>query len=285
MPTVRKGRFFRTVMFAGLLTAVAVGAEARSGADDVCVLSNALGRVEVSLTGARILSWRTAAGEELLFMPAQATSVGSEWSHGGIPLCWPWFGRRDGVIHGFVRTKRFAVVRRTADGVLLRYALAAGEEPSFPHEAEVEVEVLLKDRLSLVLRTRNTGGTPFSFTCGVHPYLAVTDYGRLTFGGVEAEPFACVDGMDKAFARRPDGVVSVVDKVSGLSLVQSVTGNSHVIVWTPGTVEPANRNLRPADMTKFIGFGPAFSKAAGAIDLKSGESHALSVLFSLTRRK
>ena len=244
-----------------------------------CVISNALGRVEVSLKGARVMSWRDATGVELLFMPEKESSEGAEWSHGGIPLCWPWFGRRDGLIHGFIRTKRFTVVRRNEDGVLLRYSLSEREEPSFPHAAEIEVEIKLSKRLSVVLRTRNQGKEPFDFTCGIHPYVAVTDYRCLTFTGVDTTTFDCVCGMDKAFPRSCEGRFGVTDKASKRTLLMSAVGNSHVILWSPGTAEPANRNLRPEDMVKFIGYGPAITKVAGAIHLSPGMMHELAMNF------
>lgn len=246
----------------------------------VSVISNEYGLVVVSLEGARIMSWQDRTGRELLFMPDKKTSDGQDWSHGGISICWPWFGRQAGVIHGFIRTKRFSVRHQTSDSVSLRYSLSVNEEPSFPHAADLDVDIQLKDTLSIIMRTRNTGKETFAYTCGVHPYFAVTDYRGLSFDGVDAKPFACVDGMDKAFSCITDGPFSVTDKVLKQTFSMRADGNSHVIVWTPGTVEPANRNLKPDDMTKFIGFGPAFTKSAGAVVLKPGESHELSLRVS-----
>ena len=248
---------------------------------DICVLSNAQCRVEVALTGARITSWRDDKGRERLFMPEKPLSGGAEWSHGGIPLCWPWFGRKDGVIHGFIRNKRFSVVRRAADELLLRYSLSADEEPSFPHKADIDVEIRLKDGLSVVLRTHNTGDAPFGFTCGIHPYFAVSDYGKLLFGGVENAPFACVHGMDKAFPRPSNGSFRMTDGVLRQTLSLHASGNSHIILWSPGTVEPCNRNLKPEDMTKFVGYGPAHTKAAQPLVLSPDATHEISLKMAL----
>lgn len=247
----------------------------------ICVLSNTQNRVEVELTGARIVSWRDDKGQERLFMPEKKLSDGGEWSHGGIPLCWPWFGRKDGAIHGFVRNKRFLVVRRTADELLLRYSLAAEEEPSFPHKVDIDVEIRLRDGLSVALRTHNTGAESFDLACGIHPYFAVSDYGKLIFDGVEQAPFACVHGMDKAFPRSSSGDFRMTDEVLKQTLSLHSSGNSHIILWSPGTVEPCNRNLRQEDMTRFVGYGPALIKAAGTLVLQPGEVHTMSLQMSL----
>ena len=188
-----------------------------SGAD-ICVLSNAQCRVEVELTGARIVSWRDGKGQERLFVPEKKLSDGGEWSHGGVPLCWPWFGRKDGMIHGFIRNKRFSVVRRTADELLLRYSLESKEEPSFPY---------------------------------------------------------------KAFPRPSNGSYRMTDEGLRQMLSLHSSGNSHIILWSPGTVEPCNRNLRPEDMPKFVGCGPAFIKSGGTLVLQSGEAHTISLQMSL----
>jgi D-hexose-6-phosphate mutarotase len=75
------------------------------------------GRAVIDLQGGRILSWKTPSGAELLFMPRRTESAGGDWSHGGISLCWPWFGKkgdRPSSIHGFARNRRFEVRRREA---------------------------------------------------------------------------------------------------------------------------------------------------------------------------
>lgn len=273
---------FVRILFVAVAFSAMVGAKA-SEVLDSCVISNCSGRAEISLVGARVMSWRDAMGKELLFMPVKKSSDGAEWSHGGIPLCWPWFGRKEGVIHGFVRTKRFSVVKQGEDDVRLRYVLAEGEEPAFPHAATIEVDLRLAKGLSIALRICNAGVRPFDFTCGIHPYFAVTDYAGLSFYGVDNAPFDCVDGMDKAFSRSSDGCFCLADKASLRTLSLKATGNSHVIVWTPGNVEPPNRNLKREDMARFIGFGPAVTKAAGPIILLPGKTYEMKFDVSVAR--
>ena len=79
------------------------------------------GRAVVDLQGGRILSWKTPSGAELLFMPRRPESAGGDWSHGGISICWPWFGKkgdRPSSIHGFAATAglRFGGERRPRPG-------------------------------------------------------------------------------------------------------------------------------------------------------------------------
>ena len=54
------------------------------------VLTNLSGTVSVDLDGGRVVSY-VSHGEEQLWMPEPPQSAPG-WRHGGIPLCWPWFG-------------------------------------------------------------------------------------------------------------------------------------------------------------------------------------------------
>ena len=72
------------------------GSVCRSQEDgmDMMVLSNKYGSVTVSLMGAQIRSYRPAGmKEDVLFAPKTMAIDGTKHVHGGIPVCWPWFGR------------------------------------------------------------------------------------------------------------------------------------------------------------------------------------------------
>ena len=139
------------------------------------------GSAIIDLQGGRVLSWKTTTGTELLFMPRQTESPDGDWSHGGISVCWPWFGKKGDTassIHGFARNRRFAVRRRgSIEGggsfVTLGLTLAAGENPDFPFAAELELTFRMTDRFEVMMRTTNTGDKPFSFSEGIQPYFAV----------------------------------------------------------------------------------------------------------------
>ena len=56
------------------------------------------GSAIIDLQGGRVLSWKTTTGTELLFMPRQTESPDGDWSHGGISVCWPWFGKKGNTV-------------------------------------------------------------------------------------------------------------------------------------------------------------------------------------------
>ena len=245
-------------------------------------VSGAAGCAVIDLHGGRILSWKAATGGELLFMPRRTESPDGDWSHGGISVCWPWFGKKGdkaSAIHGFARNRQFAVRRRgSLEGggsfVTLGLALAAGENPDFPFAADLELTFRMTDRLEVAMRTANTGDKPFSFSEGIQPYFAVSRYGAVTLRGVKEADFAAVNGMDAAFPRRGDDF-ALIDAGFKRGFRMNARGNTGVVVWSPGNVEPHNRNLEAGDTERFIGLGPSCRTKEGALSLAPGQSHEL----------
>ena len=245
-----------------------------------CVeIEGTAGRAVIDLQGGRLLSWKTASGTELLFMPRQPDSPNGDWSHGGISICWPWFGKKGPAassIHGFARNRRLTVRRRDPAGnaVTLGLFLAAGEDPDFPYAADLELTLRMTDRLEMTMRTTNKGDKPFTFTEGIQPYFAVSRYDDVVLRGVKKENFAAENGMDAAFPRLGDEV-ALSDRGFGRELRATLRGNTGVVVWSPGNVEPHNRNLEAGDTERFIGLGPSCRTKEGALSLAPGASHEL----------
>ena len=265
------------------------GCKSTKAAGDAIVLEGRAGRVTIDVKGGRVLSWKTPAGEELLFMPRRTVSPDGDWSHGGISICWPWFGKKGSAassIHGFARNRRFTVKGRrvAADGasVTLGYSQEAGAEPGFPHAADLELTVKVGTGLELTLRTTNTGKESFELTNGFQPYFAVSGYKNVTLHGVKKESFAAVDGMDAAFPRLADRF-ALVDAGFGREIDAFASGNSGLVVWSPGNVEPHNRNLDAGDTERFIGLGPSNRAKEGPIMLAPGASHKLEFAMKIAR--
>ena len=67
----------------------------------------------VETRGARIMSFRPAGGEEVVWQNDPVQTDEPKWAHGGIPVCWPWFGVNGKVdIHGTAWREEFKVVSR-----------------------------------------------------------------------------------------------------------------------------------------------------------------------------
>ena len=144
-------------------------------ADDSAILTLETERASavVSLAGGRVLSFKTS-GEEVLWSPKSWNHKGDKWCHGGIPICWPWFGSSGPSTnaHGFAWRSAFEVRSRksspTRSELVLGLKPDAATRKEWPHVFDLEYSIILTDTLKLVLKTRNTDSKPFILTAGFH---------------------------------------------------------------------------------------------------------------------
>ena len=173
---------------------------------DMMVLSNRYGSVTLSLMGAQIRSYRPAGmKEDILFAPKSMVIDGTKHVHGGIPVCWPWFGRNGepgSVSHGFARTSLFEVRGRTEadDATTLVLGLRPTDETRkvWPYDFDLEYTIRLGATLDLFLRTKNTDARPVKITEGLHPYWRVSDRRRVRVDGLDGCPYCFADVSEVA---------------------------------------------------------------------------------------
>ena len=125
-------------------------------------LTNEFGTVDVDTFGANILSYVPAGGREMFFRQSEDYRT-NQWYHGGVPVCWPWFGRigkGDENIHGYAWKKQFSVKSRSDSAVTLE--LKTGF-------ADLEYTIRLGAALELELKTFNGSDCDFPMGVAFHP--------------------------------------------------------------------------------------------------------------------
>ena len=241
-----------------------VGDEERNGV----ACEGECGRMCVRYDGATVTSWKPEAlkGGEVFFMPANAP-WGKE-VHGGLPICWPWFGKEGKPKHGLARYLKWRLVRRIGkDGV----ELEAGSTPEtmkvWPHpfRLRVSVSVAGPDALALKFTETNVGRTAYESAFGVHPYFAVVD--------------ACAVALDGRRLPKPwvieefaaDGRAHRLEDVAGKrAYTVSASGCDTWYAWNPGVERtPLCETLGPDEWRRFYCLEPFMRKAQ---PLAPGES-------------
>ena len=260
---------------------------------------------EISRVGARVMSFRVR-GEELLFAPREWKHGGGSFSSGGIPICWPWFGKsgpEGSKGHGFAHSLVFEVKSRTETNVVLCARSSADTKSIWPYDFGLEYTIALDgDVLSLRLETVNLSSEPFLLTEGFHPYFLVGDRDKVVVKGVDGRLFcdarsstvfdaawkgdlAVTDAFDHVFAS-PDGEYSVVDASRGHTIKISAKGNRRLVVWNPGDARPADATPVPGalgdgDWRHFVCVEPATLWRDQGFILKPGERHSFSARISV----
>lgn len=223
------------------------------------VLTNKYGAAEVALMGANTLSYRPTGHSPVIFRPARRDYNRGESFHGGIPVCWPQFGRLaiPGMAqHGFARVMPFEVKATEYSDEMTEATLvlrsSAATRSLWPHDFELAVKVTVSMKLNIALTVTNAGSEPFDFSCGLHPYLMVRDRDGVVVKGLDGVPFhdaeAKADGVqtgDLAMTCPKDHIFSlpaaprhefaVLDPGLRRAVAVASAGNDMVVVWNPGT--------------------------------------------------
>ena len=237
----------------------------------------------IATSGARVISFR-CRGNEVLWQPAEWLLPGGKGSHGGIFICWPWFGAdgpKSHARHGFAREQAFTVREKEDNRLILGLVANDRTRKIFPYEFDLELGFLLTSRLSVSVRTRNTGKVPFDFGGGFHPYLAVGNRDDAVVRGLPWEgDFRVTAACDRLFSGKgAPGSYEIVDAVLSRRIVLMPRGTNRVIVWNPGRIGDDAKKpgaIGPDGWRHFVCVEPALM-GDGKVHLEPGESHLISL--------
>ena len=222
--------------------------------------------------GAHVLSWKTAAGTEQLFMSPRALFAPEKAIRGGVPIIFPQFGPGALPTHGFGRIRQWHLVKSAEDQngiVSVTFALENSPDTFklWPHQFRAEMTVALSDSLRFELLLSNRGSAPLSFQCAFHTYFAISDISSIRVRGL-----ANVDYLDNLQGRRrergSDADLTVdreIDRVyvdapnptvlkdSGGEIEITKHGLSDVVAWNPWIEKSKTlTDLEPESYRKFI---------------------------------
>ncbi len=248
---------------------------------------------------AHVAEWAPRGEAPVLFMSPNAVFAEGKAIRGGVPICFPWFGRKhdDAAApqHGFARTRtwRLDTVRPDDDGKVTIEAVLPADDASralWPYKFEARLTAVFGKHLSVTLTTKNTGDVPFDFEAALHSYFAVGDVraARLTgLGGaryldktegyaekVQEEPALVVGGeVDRQYVSTKAAVM-IEDPVLGRAIQVEKVGSTTTVVWNPWTKASTVGDLGEATFPKFVCVEAAVARPQG-VQLAPGASHEL----------
>ena len=262
---------------------------------DAVLVETAHATAAVAVFGGQVLSYVPRGGRDVLWLSPLRAELPTP-VRGGVPVCWPFFGRQGQgdhlPSHGFARTLpwRLAEARAAGDGITLVLELPALQGLGLQLRTEVHVGRQLRQALV----TRNTGTAPGAFTEALHNYFAVSDVDRVRVEGVAGLTY-----LDKNDGGRPHlqhgdwtladprdpgrsdrtypgagGSYRIVDPGLGRAVRLDVQGGRSVVVWNPGEAGAA----KMADVgPHWPGFLCVEAANAGPdlVELAPGQEHAL----------
>lgn len=198
------------------------------------------------LHGAHVTGFEMLGEPPLLFMSAASEFHADMPIRGGVPVIFPWFGGRDGLVaHGFARLAEWelAATSLLPDGsVSLRFHLPA-DDPF-----EVTYTVIVGSCLRLELAVTNTGDAPFAFENCLHTYLQIGDIHQLQVAGLQGARY--VDTLVSAERTEVDETIrftaetdriyqdssataTLIDPALGRAIEVRKSGSKSTVVWNP----------------------------------------------------
>lgn len=242
----------------------------------------------ISIYGAHILSWVPAGKEEVFYMSPLSSHAEGAPLRGGVPVCWPWFGKARMPQHGVARTAEWSLVKQEEmeDGTA-RLVLAF--EPSEMNDLSVEMEILVGDYLMQTLTTR-TGSEAITYAEALHSYYYVGDIRQVSVTGLENVPFVENAKKDSALSESPlvlrdwmdrvynptEGEIRVKDDSLKRTIVINRQGSRSSVVWNPW--EEGARGIAdlPDDGWKNYLCVETANVGESSITLDPGEIHVMS---------
>ena len=158
-------------------------------------LANASGEATLTLYGAHVMSYTPAGALPVLWMSEKSMFTAGDPIRGGIPVCWPWFGKHktspELPTHGYARLCEWEVASVSScpegDGVELHLApekVPAKWQP-LPVELTFQAAVEKDGVLRLVLSMLNCGEQPVAISSAMHTYFAVDAIENVAIDGLE----------------------------------------------------------------------------------------------------
>ncbi|HLB33041.1 MAG: hypothetical protein A3F67_09140 [Verrucomicrobia bacterium RIFCSPHIGHO2_12_FULL_41_10] len=146
---------------------------------------------EIYIYGAHVTSFQKKGEIPLLFMSESRRVERGKMLHGGIPVCYPWFGAHAGEAfsHGFARHSVWDLMETKAypsGAVMVRLVLPRKTMVEAGWAAvETELFITVTNKLTLELKVRNTTKEDFLFEECFHSYFSVGDIQKTTVHGLQ----------------------------------------------------------------------------------------------------
>lgn len=205
----------------------------------------------IALHGGHVISFKPEGQEDLIWMSEQAIFDGKAALRGGIPVCWPWFGRIAAPAHGFARNSEWTLLehRENENGVMVELGLLPSESTLavWPYQFQAHLLVEIGDELKVTLDVTNTDTHAWTFSGALHTYLTVGDIEQAKTTGMGPEYIDSLKGgetcqggdvlqladtIDRVYTQ-PAQEIIVEDPALNRSIVINNQGHNSAVLWNP----------------------------------------------------
>lgn len=257
---------------------------------------------EIYLHGAHVTHFQKNGEPPLLFMSAKSHFATGEPIRGGVPICFPWFGPREGgPAHGLARILAWDLVGTSATqngSVTIRLRLPKESLKEEWSVLRTEFVVTVAETLTMELVAMNeSADKTLEIESCLHTYFHIGDITQVSIAGQQGLPFDdfalgatgarevendAVLRITKETNRvYPDatGAVEIRDDNLKRTIRVEKFNSRSTVVWNPWTTQKLPDDFDPAEYKNMVCVESGNVKQ-NKIPLAPGKSSALKVVLS-----
>ncbi|MGF1723410.1 D-hexose-6-phosphate mutarotase [Photobacterium nomapromontoriensis] len=253
----------------------------------------------ISLHGGHLIWFKPAGEDDVIWLSDKADFNTTKAIRGGIPVCWPWFGKAGTPSHGFARTSEWSLLehRENSNGVILALQLEDSAETLaiWPHKFRNLLTFEIGKELTVSLTSTNTDDTPWHYSGALHTYFAVTDIHHVDITGMgpcysdsTLGDKACLGDNTLTFSGEVDRVYTqpetsiIIADHDDRKIQVTNSGHNAAVIWNPW--QALSESMADMADNSFETMVCVESTIHGSqsITLAPGESHTLTTTASVT---
>lgn len=235
----------------------------------------------VSLRGGQVLQWQPKQQSAVFWHSDLAQVQPNQAIRGGIPLCWPWFGRhvKDATApnHGIARQAlwRLTELKQNTEQVVLMLSLTEQASQSavvnYPFQLTQTLRVT-KQQLQQQLTMQHSASEPQAISLAFHNYFAVQALSKVQLSGLQQQSYFCkyteqLKQFEQSHIEPPmDAIfeqyqaVTLVDPLAQRTMEISAVNCGQIVVWNPGFHAEQIADVGLMEQPRFICIEPAIVK-------------------------
>ncbi|PSU32409.1 D-hexose-6-phosphate mutarotase [Photobacterium lutimaris] len=213
-------------------------------------INHAQAEAGISLHGGHLIWFKPQGEEDVIWLSEKAEFDTEKAIRGGIPVCWPWFGKAATPSHGFARNSEWNLLehRENDNGVIVALTLCDSEATRkiWPHKFSNVLTFEIGTSLKVSLASTNTDDTAWHYSGALHTYFSVanirethiTQMGSEYADSTQADQI-CQGGEQLSFDgevdrvyTQPEPTVMIHDSNSRQIAVTN-GGHNTAVIWNP----------------------------------------------------
>lgn len=265
-----------------------------------------LASAKISLYGGHIVSWRPKTQTiPVLWVSELAKFQHGKAIRGGIPICWPWFGKHPSdpslPSHGFARLANWDLMSIETQGsgeIVFCFSLDKLLIDSEFSDCAIslQLKIVIGVILEVALTTTNGGSKEISFTEGFHTYFKISDIVNIRILGLENADYINLVRSDESHIEKDEirfngelgriylnnkATCVIEDPIFNRRININKINSNSTAVWNPGIgVASKMDDLGPVGWKDMVCVETA-NALSNIITLKPGERHTQIAIYSV----